>query len=85
VSDQIAHGLSKLGGELGNWWVARLFVRAFLNDNRSYGWLAIPADTVIYLDKLSPRKRPLPQFLPEFSWPRWNPASFVYRGGCWTS
>ena len=46
--------------------VARLFVRAFLNDNKRYGWLPIPADAVIYLDELSSRKRPLPRFLPEF-------------------
>jgi integrase len=45
---------------------ARLFVRAFLNDNKRYGWLpAIPAEAVIYLDELSSRKRPLPRFLPE--------------------
>jgi integrase len=47
--------------------VARLFVRAFLNDNKRYGWVpAIPADAVIYLDELSSHKRPLPRFLPEF-------------------
>ncbi|MGH3401712.1 MAG: tyrosine-type recombinase/integrase [Streptosporangiaceae bacterium] len=45
---------------------ARLFVRAFLNDNQRYGWLpAIPAGAVIYLDELFSRKRPLPRFLPE--------------------
>jgi len=46
--------------------VARLFVRAFLNDNKRYGWLPIPAEAVIYLDELSSHKRPLPRFLPEF-------------------
>jgi integrase len=46
--------------------VARVFVRAFLNDNKRYGWLPIPAEAVIYLDELSSHKRPLPRFLPEF-------------------
>lgn len=46
--------------------VTRLFARAFLNDNKRYGWLpAIPAGAEIYLDELSSRKRPLPRFLPE--------------------
>ena len=47
--------------------VARVFVRAFLNDNKRHGWVpAVPADAVIYLDELSSHKRPLPRFLPEF-------------------
>ena len=46
--------------------VARLFVRAFLNDNKRYGWLPISADAVIYLDELSSHKRPLPRFLSEY-------------------
>ena len=46
--------------------VARQFVRAFLNDNKRYGWLPIPGEAVIYLDELSSHKRPLPRFLPEF-------------------
>lgn len=46
--------------------VARVYVRAFLNDNKRYGWApAIPSDAVIYLDELSSHKRPLPRFLPE--------------------
>ena len=46
---------------------SRVFLRAFLNDNRRYHWVPnIPADSVIHLDELSSRKRPLPRFIPEF-------------------
>jgi len=47
--------------------LARVFLRAFLEENRRYGWLpAIPAAAVIYPDELSSRRRSLPRFIDEF-------------------
>lgn len=47
--------------------LARVFLRAFLEENRRYRWLeAIGADAVVYHDELSSRRRSLPRFIPEF-------------------
>ena len=45
----------------------KVFLRAFLDENRRYGWLAsIPPGAVMYRDELSVRRRSLPRFVPEF-------------------
>lgn len=46
--------------------LSRVFLRAFLEENRRYRWVpAIPAGAVIYPDELSSRRRSLPRFIPE--------------------
>ncbi len=45
----------------------KVFLRAFLDENRRYGWLAsIPPGAVMYRDEVSVRRRSLPRFVPEF-------------------
>ena len=47
--------------------LSRVFLRAFLEENRRYGWVpAIGATAVIYSDELSSRRRSLPRFIPEY-------------------
>ena len=47
--------------------LSRVFLRAFLEENRRYGWVpAIGATAVIYSDELSRRRRSLPRFIPEY-------------------
>jgi integrase len=47
--------------------LSRVFLRAFLEENRRYQWEpAIPAGTVIYSDELSSRRTSLPRFIDEF-------------------
>jgi integrase len=47
--------------------LSRVFLRAFLEENRRYRWVAaIPAEAVVYPDELSSRRRSLPRFIPEF-------------------
>jgi integrase len=47
--------------------LSRVFLRAFLEENRRYRWVAaIPAAAVVYPDELSSRRRSLPRFVPEF-------------------
>lgn len=47
--------------------LSRVFLRAFLEENRRHGWEpAIPAGAVIYPDELSSRKTSLPRFIDEF-------------------
>ena len=46
--------------------LSRVFLRAFLEENRRYRWVgAIPLDAVIYHDELSARRASLPRFVPE--------------------
>ncbi len=46
--------------------LSRVFLRAFLEENRRHGWApAIPATAVIYPDELSSRRHSLPRFIPE--------------------
>lgn len=46
---------------------SRVFLRAFLEENRRYGWVPdIPAGAVIYPDELSSRRTSLPRFIDEF-------------------
>jgi integrase len=46
---------------------SRVFLRAFLDENRRYGWLkGIPANSVVYPDELLAQRRYLPRFVPEF-------------------
>jgi len=47
--------------------LSRVFLRAFLEENRRYRWVpAIPAGAVIYSDELSSRRKSLPRFIDEF-------------------
>jgi integrase len=47
--------------------LSRVFLRAFLEENRRYCWVPdIPAGAVIYSDELSNRRQHLPRFIPEF-------------------
>jgi integrase len=47
--------------------LARVFLRAFLEENRRYRWVpTIPAGATIYPEELSSRRRSLPRFIPEF-------------------
>ena len=47
--------------------LSRVFLRAFLEENRRYRWIAaIPTEAVLYPDELSSRRRSLPRFIPEF-------------------
>jgi integrase len=47
--------------------LSRVFLRAFLEENRRYRWLeAIPAGAVVYHDELSAKRSSLPRFIPEF-------------------
>ncbi len=47
--------------------LSKVFLRAFLEENRRYRWLeAIPAGAVVYLDELSAKRSSLPRFIPEF-------------------
>ncbi len=47
--------------------LSRVFLRAFLEENRRYSWVrAIPLGAVIYPDELSSHHRSLPRFIPEF-------------------
>lgn len=47
--------------------LSRVFLRAFLEENRRYGWVpAIPAGAVIYPDELSSRRYSLPRFIAEY-------------------
>lgn len=47
--------------------LSRVFLRAFLEENRRYGWVpAIPPAAVIYPDELSNRRTSLPRFIDEF-------------------
>lgn len=47
--------------------LSRVFLRAFLEENRRYGWVpGIPAGAVIYPDELSDRRRSLPRFIPDY-------------------
>ena len=46
--------------------LSRVFLRAFLEENRRYRWVpAISAGAVIYPDELSSRRRSLPRFIAE--------------------
>lgn len=46
--------------------LSRVFLRALLDDNRRYHWVAgIPADAVVYHDEVSSRRRSVPRYLPE--------------------
>jgi integrase len=47
--------------------LSRVFLRAFLEENRRYRWVgAVPVDAVVYHDELSARRASLPRFVPEF-------------------
>jgi integrase len=47
--------------------LSRVFVRAFLEENRRYQWVpTIPPGAVIYPDELRNRRHRLPRFIPEF-------------------
>jgi integrase len=47
--------------------LSRVFLRAFLEENRRYRWVpTIPAEATIYPEELSSRRRTLPRFIPEF-------------------
>lgn len=47
--------------------LSRVFLRAFLEENRRYGWVPdIPAVAVIYPDELANRRQHLPRFIPEY-------------------
>ena len=47
--------------------LSRVFLRAFLEENRRYRWIpTIPAGATIYPEELSGRRRSLPRFIPEF-------------------
>ena len=47
--------------------LSRVFLRAFLEENRRYRWVpALPAGAVIYPDELSSRRRSLPRFIAEY-------------------
>lgn len=47
--------------------LSRVFLRAFLEENRRYGWAPdILPGGVLYSDELSSRRRSLPRFIPEF-------------------
>ena len=47
--------------------LSRVFLRAFLEENRRYRWVpTIAADATIYPEELSSRRRTLPRFIPEF-------------------
>jgi len=46
---------------------SRVYLRAFLDENRRYHWVeAIAADAVVYDDELLCRRRHRPRFIPEF-------------------
>ena len=46
--------------------LSRVFLRAFLEENRRHGWVeTVSADAVIYHDELSARHRALPRFIAE--------------------
>jgi integrase len=47
--------------------LSRVFLRAFLEENRRYRWLpTISAEVAIYPEELSNRRHTLPRFIPEF-------------------
>jgi hypothetical protein len=47
--------------------LSRVFLRAFLEENRRYRWVpTIAAEATIYPEELSSRRRTLPRFIPEF-------------------
>lgn len=47
--------------------LSRLFLRAFLEENRRHRWVPqIPAGAVLYSDELQSRRVSLPRFIPEF-------------------
>jgi integrase len=47
--------------------LSRVFLRAFLEENRRYRWVpTIPAEATIYPEELSSRRHTLPRFIPEF-------------------
>lgn len=47
--------------------LSRVFLRAFLQENRRYRWVpTIPAEATIYPEELSSRRHTLPRFIPEF-------------------
>ena len=47
--------------------LSRVFLRAFLQENRRYHWVpTIPAEATLYPEELSSRRHTLPRFIPEF-------------------
>jgi integrase len=47
--------------------LSRVYLRAFLQENRRYGWApSIPAEATLYPRELSSRRHTLPRFIPEF-------------------
>ena len=47
--------------------LSRVFLRAFLEENRRYRWVpTIPAEATLYPEELSSRRHTLPRFIPEF-------------------
>lgn len=47
--------------------LSRVFLRAFLEENRRYHWVpTIPGNATIYPEELSSRRHSLPRFIPEF-------------------
>ncbi len=47
--------------------LSRVFLRAFLEENRRYHWVStIPAEATLYPEELSSRRHTLPRFIPEF-------------------
>jgi integrase len=47
--------------------LSRVFLRAFLEENRRYHWApTIPAEATLYPEELSSRRHTLPRFIPEF-------------------
>jgi integrase len=47
--------------------LSRVFLRAFLEENRRYHWVpTIPAEATLYPEELSSRRHTLPRFIPEF-------------------
>jgi integrase len=47
--------------------LSRVFLRAFLEENRRYRWVeAIPAEAALYHDEVSAKRRSMPRFIPEF-------------------
>ncbi|MDP8931899.1 MAG: site-specific integrase [Actinomycetota bacterium] len=47
--------------------LGKVFLRAFLEENRRYHWVeGIPADAAIYHDELAAKRKSMPRFIPEF-------------------